>query len=848
MNKFFNKIIGASLAIAMMIGVGVAVNSSKQTSPVFASTATYSATTYSSGNITGTGVTWTGTGVGGTSYVVLKSGASLTSNGFTGIDLTQPVKFTINTRTYGGSDYKTSIVRAYSDASCSQDITGTPATVTASGSSFSDKKADLTFADNAAASNVYFKITSSTTSSSNGPGIKQITFSYTEASSFGTLNHIKVNTPANKLAFEVGETFTSEGLTLTGYDGQDESASNSQSYATGFTTNPEEGYKFVADDIGEKEVTITYSEKTTTYTIQVVAGPDYVLDGTSNTPAGISSSENSDVSEGQVNSSGVKYGYYAIQKYSGNLEFNKSVAGAYIGNNESYGKFINKVRITLPYDSFNRLKVFKGNTAIPSSTEIFTTETGVVRTYDLGNDSEFFALTQATTASTYVQISRIDIFLGSDVPVVESVLADLKTRTYYSGEALSCSDFEVVASWTGGKADTEPADGFTWTIKNNNNNGVLAVGTNEIVVNYQGVDSNTIEVVAEAGAAKDVIAFTQNTQAALSYAYATEDAVVTDTLTKAFTTVSGSSYTAWENKEGSSGAVYAGKTSGGNNTANYIQMKNGDNTGIITTASDRYARKVTVTWNSSTTTGRTIDVYGKNTAYSATSNLFSSAASTQGTKLGSIVCGTSTSITINDDYKYIGIRAKDGALYVDDIKIDWFDSLSYKYSNVAIRFGGMIQTSLWNELNGGEEGTNIQGYGVMLAPTKSLGSTTIEDMYKTAEAVFEPEEFFNVKDGVTFIGDTSIKYFYNSISTEPATLGNYYFWNLYKNISNTDIGLAKSFTAVAFIKTANDGMVFLRQESKSAAQLAAEKYNANPDMDETYEGSLSNMAKLYQAN
>ena len=183
MNKFLTKIIGASLAIAMMIGVGAGVNANKAAMEVNAATTTYSATTYSGGNITGTGVTWTGNNVGGSSYVVLKSGASLTSNGFSGIDLAQTVSFTIKTRTYGGSSYKTSTVRAYSDANCTTDITGTPATVSASGSSFANKTATLSFANNATASNVYFKITSSTTTSSNGPGISEISFTYTQATS-----------------------------------------------------------------------------------------------------------------------------------------------------------------------------------------------------------------------------------------------------------------------------------------------------------------------------------------------------------------------------------------------------------------------------------------------------------------------------------------------------------------------------------------------------------------------------------------------------------------------------------------------------------------------------------------
>ena len=46
-------------------------------------------------------------------------------------------------------------------------------------------------------------------------------------------------------------------------------------------------------------------------------------------------------------------------------------------------------------------------------------------------------------------------------------------------------------------------------------------------------------------------------------------------------------------------------------------------------------------------------------------------ASTQGTKLGSIVCGTSTELVIDGDYQYIGLRSNSDAMYLDEIQITW---------------------------------------------------------------------------------------------------------------------------------------------------------------------------------
>jgi len=146
-----------------------------------------------------------------------------------------------------------------------------------------------------------------------------------------------------------------------------------------------------------------------------------------------------------------------------------------------------------------------------------------------------------------------------------------------------------------------------------------------------------------------------------------------DTLTRTTTGIaSGGGYDNWSNKTvaDGSGAVYAGQSGGGNDS---IQLRsNNSNSGIIVTSSSTGNRvaKITVSWNSNTAEGRTIDIYGKNTAYSAATDLYSAGA-TQGTKIGSIVCGTSISLVVGDSYSFIGIRSKDGALYLDNVSILW---------------------------------------------------------------------------------------------------------------------------------------------------------------------------------
>lgn len=144
-----------------------------------------------------------------------------------------------------------------------------------------------------------------------------------------------------------------------------------------------------------------------------------------------------------------------------------------------------------------------------------------------------------------------------------------------------------------------------------------------------------------------------------------------DVLNFDFTGNTGTSYSSWSNKTGVSGAVYAGQ-SGGNHSSIQLRSDN-SNSGIITTSSSKYAKKVIVTWNSNTPTGRTLQVYGKNTAYSNPTDLYGGNA---GALIGTIVCGTSTELTINYDYKYIGLRSSSGTIYLDEIQIDWSASAS----------------------------------------------------------------------------------------------------------------------------------------------------------------------------
>lgn len=178
--------------------------------------------------------------------------------------------------------------------------------------------------------------------------------------------------------------------------------------------------------------------------------------------------------------------------------------------------------------------------------------------------------------------------------------------------------------------------------------------------------------------------YTMNAKVVTLYAvYATETpgekTTKTDELDYDFTGLSGTSYKNWSGKVGASGAVYAGQSNAlGSATTTFIQLRNQSPAGIVSTASGAgKVSEVRVTWNSSTGDDRYITIYGKNTAYTGSSELY---GEDKGTSLGTIVKKSSTKLTITGEYDYIGIHAS-GALYMDKIEIDWTETADPTYSD-----------------------------------------------------------------------------------------------------------------------------------------------------------------------
>lgn len=121
--------------------------------------------------------------------------------------------------------------------------------------------------------------------------------------------------------------------------------------------------------------------------------------------------------------------------------------------------------------------------------------------------------------------------------------------------------------------------------------------------------------------------------------------------------------------------TYQGKSARSNN---YIQLTSSISgasaySGIVTSYTHNLkAKKVKVTWNGASSDGSALEVYGKDTPYSGTSDLYND--DIYGTHLGSIVKGTSTELDISaldGIYSYIGLRSNSGAVYLSEIRIIW---------------------------------------------------------------------------------------------------------------------------------------------------------------------------------
>ena len=136
----------------------------------------------------------------------------------------------------------------------------------------------------------------------------------------------------------------------------------------------------------------------------------------------------------------------------------------------------------------------------------------------------------------------------------------------------------------------------------------------------------------------------------------------TDVMTADLLEATNTTYADFSGVKITSDAVYAGNNSYNNGNIQ-LRSKN-NNSGIVSTESGGKILTVKITVASGS---NTVDVYGSNTAYTSAADLYDT--NKQGAKLGS-VSATGT-VSVSGDYKYVGVRANNGAVYLSSIEFTW---------------------------------------------------------------------------------------------------------------------------------------------------------------------------------
>lgn len=259
--------------------------------------------------------------------------------------------------------------------------------------------------------------------------------------------------------------------------------------------------------------------------------------------------------------------------------------------------------------------------------------------------------------------------------------------------------------------------------------------------------------------------------------------VYSDVITAADLKGEANSYKDFSGVTKTSGAVYAGNSANKNGS---IQLRSDkSNSGIVATTSGGRISQIIITWDNSTANARQIDVYGNTNPYTSAAELYETSGNTnQGELIGSLTKGETT-LTIEGNYPYVGIRSNDGALYIKDITFVWekvseptTGSFSITDAGFATYYtdkafvmpenvqGGIV-TKANNETSQLTVSYNYQPGTVVPAKTPivlkgekgdyTVNYTTSEETAPAGNMLYGAD---NVDaDGMTFVEGTNVKYY-----------------------------------------------------------------------------------------
>lgn len=260
------------------------------------------------------------------------------------------------------------------------------------------------------------------------------------------------------------------------------------------------------------------------------------------------------------------------------------------------------------------------------------------------------------TVTKYNTTEEIKVWKAADLTVTTAAPTLSATPASTTVKATATSVTWTITSntdWT-----ITPGTGVTASVTSGNGNAdvtlTFAANTGSSAVTYTATASAT-------GCDDVTITITQ------SAAGSSSD--VTDTITSALLTATGTTYTDFSNVAATSSARYAGNSAKSSSGGIQLRSKN-SNSGIVSTVSGGRVKSVTITVESGS---NTIDVYGSNTAYTGAADLYATGDDgNQGTKIGSLTAtGTIDFTKAAEEYAYVGIRSNNGAIYLTKVEIEW---------------------------------------------------------------------------------------------------------------------------------------------------------------------------------
>lgn len=465
--------------------------------------------------------------------------------------------------------------------------------------------------------------------------------------------------------------------------------------------------------------------------------------------------------------------------------------------------------------------------------------------YSYDSHAAYFSFDPNLTTALTVENTSVSItynektvsqpILVRTITAVE-LLGDMSNKSYNKGDEWDLTGLYLSIAWSGGEpnpttvnlSDLTPVDDYLL----DHDNARMGDTSLDIIGQYSGFDfAKTITGISVTEQPVEDLLRTDSSS--LNYS------------SNSYGSVSG--ITKVGHSDIKSEATYAGYLLKATSPrAGSIQLNPGKETFICTTASSQLLKSITVDFNASHNYG--VKFFVSNAAYTASYNENGSNSSVE---LGTLDDDGTLNITGNYKYFYM---VPLGTTYVDSIDVEWKlakeeiaatlktkSSLAYSgytdngdgtfgYDNLAVRFTGYIEESLWDRL---DDESKTNGYGILLSTTEYLNGQVekeLKNYYATADGS-------NVKkfDNTNTVHEPALK-------AEPTLKDGYYVWNLFKPVLLEDA--TKDYVAVAYIKLVSGEVLFLDDIETSVKKLAQALITSGERNENSLGGSLNYLANL----